>query len=108
MEEYSIITMYIPVSSREEAETIARYLLEKRYIGCANFYPMEGYYWWDKEIKHGHEFALYIKTLSSHVSIIEDEVTRMHSYDVPCIAKTTLHVNKEYYNWLKGELTTRT
>jgi periplasmic divalent cation tolerance protein len=38
---------YITNPSKEEAKRIAKHLLDKRIIACANIFPIESMYWWD-------------------------------------------------------------
>lgn len=98
------IFIYITASNKKEAEKIARHLLEKRLIACANFFPIESLYWWRNKIKKSREFALVGKTKEKDYKKILKEVEQIHSYSVPCVAKTTASFNQKYGKWLMGEI----
>jgi len=52
------IFVYITNPTKKEAEKIARHLLEKHLIACANIFPIESFYWWKKKIESGRVFYL--------------------------------------------------
>ena len=46
-----------------------------------------------------------IKTLKSEYKKLEKEIYKIHTYKVPCIiAIPTCKVNKDYLDWIKGEI----
>lgn len=40
-----MVFFYVTNESHKEAKKIAKHLLEKRMIGCANMYPVNAMYW---------------------------------------------------------------
>lgn len=40
-----MVFFYVTNESHKEAKEIAKHLLEKRMIGCANMYPVNAMYW---------------------------------------------------------------
>jgi periplasmic divalent cation tolerance protein len=82
----SAILVYITASTDEEAETIARFLLEKRLVACANMMPsIKSLFWWDDKIDEAQEVVLIAKTRADLFDKVEKAVCEKHSYDVPCI-----------------------
>jgi periplasmic divalent cation tolerance protein len=104
-----IVLVYIPCKSKEQAKEIGKHLLSQRLCACINIYPeMESMYFWppkSETLEEAHEAVLIAKTSKDHFQRLEDEVTKIHTYKCPCIiAMPTEHINKPYYDWLKGEL----
>jgi len=95
------IFIYIPMSSKEEAKKIVFHLLEKKFIACANIFPIESFYWWEGKITEDNEIVAIVKTVAENYEKVKREVETLHSYSVPCITKLTASANEKYFQWLK-------
>ncbi len=104
MKSKNLIFIYITNPSKEEAEKIAKYLLEQKLIACANIFPIHSMYWWKGKIVEEGEFVLIAKTLETNYKKVKDEVEKIHSYTIPCIIKIPVNPNEKYGDWLEGEL----
>ncbi len=101
-----MIAIAITCRDRGEARTIAKHLLEKKLIACANMFPVESLYFWEDEMKDDREVMLLCKSMQEHYEQIRLEVEGMHSYDTPLIEAWHIdHINEGYANWLEGEVT---
>ena|SRR3989338_2401484 len=96
--------VYITCKDNKEAEKIARHLLKKRLIACANLHPIRSFYWWKGKINDSNEVVIMAKTLEKNYGRIKEEVKKMHSYDVPCILKIDAEANESYDKWVKEEV----
>ncbi|MBW2980407.1 divalent-cation tolerance protein CutA [Candidatus Woesearchaeota archaeon] len=92
--------IYITCKDEKEARKIAKHLLEKKLIACANFFPINSMYWWEGKIEDDKEFLLLAKTTKKNANKVKDEVKKVHSYDVPCILEIDVDGNKEYIDWV--------
>jgi len=43
--------IYITAPSLDEAEKIARRLLEKKIAACVNIFPIKSFFWWEGKIE---------------------------------------------------------
>jgi periplasmic divalent cation tolerance protein len=86
------------------AEKIAKFLLKKRLIACANIFEIESFYWWQKKIEKAKEFVLIGKTIEKNYQKIKKEVEKIHPYQIPSILKIKVQANEKYLNWLKNEI----
>ena len=86
--EYSFV--YFTCSTREEAHTIARTLVETRFIACANIFPIFSVYTWKGKTEESEEYAALLKTEKRKVPRTIEEVKRLHSYEVPDIVEIPL------------------
>lgn len=100
----SAIFVYVTAPSKRVAKKIAKHLLEKRLITCANIFPIESFYWWENRIENAKEYVLICKTLGSKYAKIKEEISAIHPYSVPCIAKFDVELNKKFALWLRNEL----
>jgi len=95
---------YIICKNSSEAENIAMHLLKKRLIACANMFPVKSMYWWNSRIAKENEVVLLAKTSKSRFYKLENEVKKIHSYEIPCIMLIDAKANKEYEKWMNMEL----
>ncbi|MBU6997242.1 MAG: divalent-cation tolerance protein CutA [Theionarchaea archaeon] len=83
--EYSFV--YFTSGTEKEARAIARKLLEKKSIACANLFPISSLYIWKENLEEAQEYAALVKTERRKVGAVIEEVKRMHSYEVPDIVE---------------------
>lgn len=90
------------VSNADEARTIANALVEKQLAACVNIVgPIQSIYRWKGDIEEAQEFLLLIKTIADNVSRLREELTRLHSYEVPeCIALGIESGLPAYLEWI--------
>ena len=100
----NFIFVYITNPNEEEARKIARHLLEKKLIACANIFPISSLYWWKGKIADEKEVVLIAKTLEENFEKVKEEVKKIHSYSVPCIIKIPVSSNKKYFDCIKEEV----
>ena len=93
-------------SKKEDALELAKKLLQKRLIACAQLSsPVESLYWWKDTIEQEVEYKLSVKSTESLWDRLKDEINNTHPYDVPEIVATpVVLVNDEYEKWLLEEL----
>ena len=97
--------IYIVTSTKKEAKRIASFLLKKKLIACANWWPTDSVYHWQGKIVNNKEVILICKTVKKNYKQVEREVKKLHSYKVPCIcAWETSQVDKKYFEWVKEEI----
>ncbi|MEX2262894.1 MAG: divalent-cation tolerance protein CutA [Bryobacteraceae bacterium] len=100
------IVVYSTCASAEEAERIARRLVEERLAACVNVLPgMVSYYRWQGAIEQSSEWLLLIKTSRDRVDEVRRSIESLHSYQVPeVIAVPIVEGSVNYMNWLDAEL----
>lgn len=103
--EYRVVL--VTCGTLTEARRIARKVVGQRLAACVNILlsPAESYYTWKGKLENAREYLLIIKTSSARLGILESEVRRLHSYDVPeFIALPIAAGSRDYLGWL-GENT---
>ena len=94
------------VPNTEEAETLARGIVELRLAACVQVLPrMKSFYFWEGAVQADDEHLLLIKTLPEKYPALEEFIKSNHSYSVPeIVAVPAKRVSDDYYNWLKAYL----
>lgn len=92
--------------SGEDAQRLARLILEKRLAACVQISsPIQSYYWWKGEIAADGEFLLTMKSERRLFERISSTIKEHHPYDVPEIVATEIvAIDKAYLTWLTEEL----
>lgn len=99
------IFIYITNPTKREARKIAKHLLKKRLIACANIHgPVDSLYPWEGRLADETEYILIAKTTEEKFEKVKNEVERIHSYTIPCIIKIPVTSNKKYFDWVKSEV----
>lgn len=100
-----MVMFYVPCENKQEAESIARVLLADRLIACANIIgPNTSVYEWEDEVVCEDEWLLLVKTEADRADAVADTIERVHSYDVPCVARIDASVNEAYEKWMHQSL----
>jgi len=90
------------VGSSEEAERIARFLVENRLAACVNLVSgLTSVYRWRDDVETAQEILLLIKTTGARLEALEAALHRLHSYEVAEFL--VLHPEsggRSYLDWL--------
>jgi len=98
-----MVLAYITCKDKKEAVKISMHLLKKRLIACSNMFPINSLYWWKDKIVNDKEFVIIAKTTEKNFKILEKEVKKIHSYEIPAILRIKADANKDYLKWVKKE-----
>lgn len=92
--------------TREEAEKIARSLVQNQLAACVNLLPQaRSIYSWQGKIEEADEVLLIIKTEDRLVEAVHTEIRRLHSYDLPeFLVLSPQEGGKEYLAWVASSL----
>jgi periplasmic divalent cation tolerance protein len=93
-------------SSQEQAERIARHLVEHHLAACVNLVPgVQSIYRWQEKVESEREVLLIIKTSSTRLREVETAITALHSYEVPEFLVLPVAGGSEaYLGWLNASL----
>jgi len=92
--------------SPEEADTLARNLLDSHLAACVNVIPqLRSYYRWKGKIEAASECLLLIKTSRELFEPLRLKLESAHSYELPeVLALPILAGSPTYLAWLTREL----
>ena len=98
---------YITASNKKEAERIAKKLLNKKLIACANVISnVNSYFVWKNKVQNSKEIIICGKTTSKNQTKIVKAVKSIHSYAVPCIIFFNIkNGNKDFLEWIERSVT---
>ena len=96
---------YITTGSAEEADRIARILVEERLAACANLIDgMRSIYRWQGKVEEAVETVMIAKTREDLLQSLTDRVRALHSYECPCVVGLPVPGgNPDYLEWIASE-----
>ncbi len=100
----TITIFYIPVPNEEAGKNIGSVLIQKKLAACTNLFPIQSCYFWENAICNDNELVLIAKTLPHLSESLEQEITAIHPYTVPCILHWEAKVNATYFEWMKEQV----
>jgi periplasmic divalent cation tolerance protein len=88
--------------SREEAQEIARALVERKLAACVNIVgPVESVYRWQGAVETSEEFLLIVKTTGAAYGRVRDLIRQLHSYELPeCVELSIEDGLPQYLEWI--------
>ncbi len=88
--------------SNEDAQKIARALVERSLAACVNItQPIESVYRWKGAVETAQEWLLIIKTTEAMFEAVRKAISELHSYELPeCIMLSIEDGSAEYLNWI--------
>ncbi len=92
--------------SDEQAEQLARALVERRLAACVNVVnELCSVYRWQGEVQREAEKLLLIKTTRALFPRVRDALRELHSYEVPeVLMLPILDGDTDYLRWLDDQL----
>jgi periplasmic divalent cation tolerance protein len=93
-------------ASEEEADRIARSLVEARVAACVNIVPgVRSVYRWQGAVESSGEWLLAIKSTRERFEALRVAIEKSHSYEVPeIVALPVVDGAPNYLNWIDGSL----
>lgn len=92
--------------TREEAEKIARFLVENGLAACVNLVePIHSIYRWKGQVEEAQEVLLIIKTEARLTESVHETICKLHSYDLPEFLVVSIESGgQEYLGWIASNL----
>jgi periplasmic divalent cation tolerance protein len=100
------IVVFSMASSAEEADKIARTLVEDRLAACVNVIAgARSTYRWKGAVESSAEWLLIIKSSRELFDRVRTRLEQAHSYEVPeVVALPVIDGSRNYLNWMEAEL----
>lgn len=95
----------VTASSREEADAIARALIEEQLAACISITTIDSLYTWQGKVNSEPEWQLIIKTDLRLFESLSNKIQALHSYEVPeIIALPIVAGSANYLQWISQQV----
>lgn len=100
------IRVVLSTAPAEQAEGLARALVEARVVACVNVLPgARSVYRWQGEVQCEAESVLVMKTTAERYPDLEAALSKLHPYDVPELLALPVEAGLEtYLGWVATEV----
>ncbi|MFH2001585.1 MAG: divalent-cation tolerance protein CutA [Planctomycetota bacterium] len=100
--------MFVTVGSMENAEAIARTLIEDHLAACVNILPkIRSFYRWEGKVVDDEELLLVIKTRAPLFKDLKKRILELHAYELPEVISLDISMgNDPYLEWIASETET--
>jgi periplasmic divalent cation tolerance protein len=89
---------------QEQAEALARQLLERRLVACATLLPGRSLYRWQGRIEDEAEVLLLLKTEPARLAALHQTLLELHSYETPEWIHWSASSHGGYADWVAAQL----
>ena len=98
--------VFCTCSGEDEANTVARSLVEDRLAACVNILPgLTSIYRWQGKVESASEHLLFVKTTRERLPAVESRIRELHSYEVPeIIAVPAAAGSEKYLAWVQEQV----
>jgi len=104
--ELDILAVATTLSTRADAETLARAILERRLAACVQLEEgLTSFYRWQGKECADAEVRLTVKTLPECAGALQVLFEERHPYEVPQFLAACLRASPGYHAWVRGEVT---
>jgi periplasmic divalent cation tolerance protein len=100
------VVIFITTGTDEEAQEVAKALLNNRLAACVNIVPkINSIFWWNDTLDSAQENLLIVKSKTSLLNEIVKLVKEVHSYETPeIVALPIVGGNPDYLDWISKEV----
>ena len=100
-----MILIFVSFETKEDAEKVADYLVEKRLAVCVSLIPVRSYYFWKGKKLTPDEIEGIVKTKEENFDKIQKAIEKLLPYEIPqLIGVDASNVNRKYLHWLNEQL----
>jgi len=100
------IVVLCTIGSAEDAERVARALVERGLAACVNVVPgVTSFYRWKGEIARDAEWLMVMKTTAARFEALRETLVKLHPYDVPEVVELPIERgHAPYLDWIDESL----
>jgi periplasmic divalent cation tolerance protein len=97
-----LIAVVTTVATLDDAREMARALVERKLVACAQIEQIESFYEWDGQVNGEPEQRLLLKTTDDRYAEVEAAIREMHGYALPAIwSLPVTHAFGPYAEWVE-------
>ena len=99
----SVVEGDVACGSPEEADRIARALVEQHLAACTQRWEVRSLYRWRREVAQAPEWLLSFRTLEERIGDLERAVREHHAYELPVLSfRVPRRLGLEARLWVEG------
>ena len=97
-----MLSVYVTFPDEKTARKIARALVKKNLLMCANLFPITSIYKWKGKLVEEGEWAMMGKCAKGKIRMAEKRILELHPYEVPCVVWHDEKSTPKYAKWVES------
>ncbi len=103
-----MLVVFTTLPNADSARAMARMLVERHLVACAQVEGIESFYRWQGAVQHEPEHRLMLKTTANRYPAVEAAIREQHPYELPAIyAVPVAQAFEPYANWVTDHCQSR-
>jgi periplasmic divalent cation tolerance protein len=100
------LVVFTTAGSEEQAEAIARSLVEAELAACVNIVSgVRSIYRWKGTVSSDGEHLLIVKTTADRFEAVRTRIREVHTYELPeIIALSIEHADSQVLDWIRDSV----
>jgi periplasmic divalent cation tolerance protein len=104
----ALLAVFTTVATLEDAERMARALVERRLAACVQIDAIRSVYRWQAQVQQNCEQRLMCKTTAARYPALQAAIRELHSYELPAIhALAVAQAWGPYADWVRESVEMR-
>ena len=96
-----VVIVVTTVADDEDAEELARLLVDERLAACVNLHqPMLSFYMWKGKVERDTERQMVIKTTRERLPALQARLLQLHGYELPEFLVLASEASADYLSWV--------
>ena len=96
-----MLVVFTTLPNADSARAMARMLVERHLVACAQVEGIESFYRWQGAVQHEPEHRLMLKTTANRYPAVEAAIREQHPYELPAMYALPLaHASPAYAQWV--------
>ncbi|MDO5288782.1 MAG: divalent-cation tolerance protein CutA [Pseudomonadota bacterium] len=91
------------VSTRQQAQALARDMVAKRLAACVQLQAIDSVYRWQGAVQEDSEWRLLLKTTAQQAPALMQALRAAHPYALPALLHLTAHATADFAAWVAAE-----
>jgi periplasmic divalent cation tolerance protein len=96
--------MLTTVATREDAQRLARAMVEQRLAACAQISAIDSIYRWNSALQSEPEWRLLFKTTEAARPALQAALRAAHPYELPAIVTLPMAAETAFADWVSTEV----
>jgi periplasmic divalent cation tolerance protein len=92
------------VATREDAQRLARAMVEQRLAACAQISAIDSVYRWNGALQQEPEWRLLLKTTVAARPALQIALRAAHPYQLPAIVALPMQAQEDFAGWVAAEV----
>ena len=92
------------VATREDAQQLARAMVEQRLAACAQISAIDSIYRWNGALQQEPEWRLLLKTTEAARPALQAALRAAHPYELPAIIALPMQAEAACADWIEQEV----